>query len=216
MDDLLRERGCRPYFPLEFVKYGRYSPHSTEKSGSAPRPLATVPILGQPPGALLGRKPVLFVLLAILVLLQGCGFRLRGTIDVPEQMDPTNIQAPRGDPLARNLTEALRSAGVEVVDDPKQASAVLRLLKQDQSRRVRAVDGRGKVVDYELTYKATFDVLGPEGQELAPRQSITLVRTQVNPGVEVLGKQEEQEMFVADMQRELSGRILRRLKKQLR
>ena len=23
MDDLLRERGCRPDFPLEFVKYGR-------------------------------------------------------------------------------------------------------------------------------------------------------------------------------------------------
>jgi hypothetical protein len=49
MDDLLRERGCRPDFALEFVKYGQYSPHSSEKSGSAPRPLATATILGQPP-----------------------------------------------------------------------------------------------------------------------------------------------------------------------
>ena len=50
MDDLLRERGYRPDFPLEFVKYGQYSPHSSEKSGSAPRPLATATLLGQPPG----------------------------------------------------------------------------------------------------------------------------------------------------------------------
>jgi hypothetical protein len=51
MDDLLCERGCRPDFPLEFVKYDQYSPHSSEKSGSAPRPLATATILGQAPRA---------------------------------------------------------------------------------------------------------------------------------------------------------------------
>ena len=49
MDDLLRERGYRLDFPLELVKYGQYSPRSTEKSRSAPHPLATAPILGQPP-----------------------------------------------------------------------------------------------------------------------------------------------------------------------
>ena len=47
--DLLRERGCRPAFGLEFVKYGQYSPHSSPKSGSTPRPLATATILGQAP-----------------------------------------------------------------------------------------------------------------------------------------------------------------------
>jgi hypothetical protein len=36
-------------FPLEFVKYGQYSPHSSEKSDSTPRPLATATILGQAP-----------------------------------------------------------------------------------------------------------------------------------------------------------------------
>ena len=35
MGDLLRERGCRPALPLEIVKYGQYSPLSTDKPGSA-------------------------------------------------------------------------------------------------------------------------------------------------------------------------------------
>ncbi len=81
---------------------------------------------------------------------------------------------------------------------------------------MRAVDRRGKVIDYELTYRVTFDVQDPQGEELVPPQTITLVRTQVDPGVEVLGKQEEQALFFSDMQRDMAGRMLRRVKKQLR
>ena len=49
MDNQLRVRGYWRDFPLEFVKYGLYAPHSTGKSRSIPGPLATVLILGQPP-----------------------------------------------------------------------------------------------------------------------------------------------------------------------
>lgn len=184
-------------------------PHSLKKAEGIPlstRGWGTVP----------ARRSALSALTLVLMLLQGCGFHLRGTFDVPPQMDPTYIQAPQGDPLARQMREALRSADVEVVDAPDQASAVLRLLRQDQSRRVRAVDQRGKVIDYELTYKVSFDVQDAEGEELVSPQAITLVRTQVDPGVEVLGKQEEQTLFFSDMQREMVGRILRRVKIQLR
>ncbi len=38
-------------FPLEFVGYGEYSPHSTEKSGAPPPSFATALILWQVPGA---------------------------------------------------------------------------------------------------------------------------------------------------------------------
>ncbi len=167
-------------------------------------------------GAVMTRRFLIFALLVSLVLVEGCGFRLRGTYDVPERMDPSYIQAPQGDPLAHQLRQALRSADVQIAEAPDQASAVLRLLKQDQSRRVRAVDRRGKVIDYELTYEVMFDVRDGKGEELVSPQTITLVRTQVNPGVEVLGKEEEQAQFFSDMQRELAGRILRRLQVQLR
>ncbi len=49
MFNLLREREYRPDFVLELVKYTQYSPHSSIKSDSVPRPLATGIILGQPP-----------------------------------------------------------------------------------------------------------------------------------------------------------------------
>ena len=48
----VRERGCRPFFAQKLVRYGQYLPRFCAKNGSAPRPLATVPILGQPPSKL--------------------------------------------------------------------------------------------------------------------------------------------------------------------
>ncbi len=49
MNDLPRKRGYRLDLSLALVKYGQYSPRASEKSGSVPRPLATLFILGQPP-----------------------------------------------------------------------------------------------------------------------------------------------------------------------
>ncbi len=158
---------------------------------------------------------LLYLVLVMPLLLQGCGFQLRGAFEVPSEMNPTYIQAAHGDPLARHVREALRTADVQIAESPEQAKAVLRLLKQEQTRRVRAVDRRGKVIDYELTYRVAFDVQDPQGEEKVPRQIITLVRTQVDPGVEVLGKQEEQALFFSDMQRDMAGRMLRRVKNQL-
>ncbi len=73
-----------------------------------------------------------YVWLVIPLLLQGCGFQLRGAFDVPPEMDPTYIQAAHGDPLARHVREALRTADVQIAESPGQANAVLRLLKQEQ------------------------------------------------------------------------------------
>ena len=156
------------------------------------------------------------ILVVLRALLQGCGFRLRGSADVPPEMQFTYIQAAQDNAMARELRQAFAASNVPTVDSPKQAKTVLRLLREDTSRRVRAVDRRGKVIDFELTYEVVFDALDAEQKELLPVQTITLVRTQVNPDVEVLGKQEEQALFFEDMRRDMANRILDRVRRQLR
>jgi LPS-assembly lipoprotein len=156
------------------------------------------------------------IVLLLLGLCSGCGFQLRGSFDIPQQLNPAHIQAEQGNLMARALREVLLDSKVDVVDDPKQAKAVIRLLKEDQDRRVGAVDSRGKVVEFALTYRVEFDLIDAQGKQLLPRQDINLVRNQVNPDVEVLGKQEEQALFFLDMRREMADRILGRVKRQLR
>ena len=52
--------------------------------------------------------------------------------------------------------------------------------------------------------------------EWVPRQRVVVTRAQVNPDVEVLGKQQEAILLRQDMEQELSGRILTRIRARLR
>jgi hypothetical protein len=53
IENLLRNSGFWPIFPIKFVKYNKYSPHLLEKMDSKPFSLATASILGQPPSAMI-------------------------------------------------------------------------------------------------------------------------------------------------------------------
>ncbi len=78
--------------------------------------------------------------------------------------------------------------------------------------RVVAVDRAGKVLSYELFYRVSLDIQGPDGKERLPRQEIELVRGFDNPDTEVLGKQLEGELIYQDMIDDAADRVLIRLR----
>ncbi len=146
----------------------------------------------------------------LALLLAACGFQLRGSYQVPEALDPVEVRGPVS-PLTQELVLALRSSDVQVVSDPKLARAVIRVLNEVFDRRVLSVDGTGKVVEFELTYRVVFDVVDPQGQPMMPRENLLMTRTHTNPDVETLGKREEELLIRSDMQRDLAERILSRI-----
>jgi len=146
----------------------------------------------------------------LAMLLAACGFQLRGSYQVPQALNPVEVRGGAS-PLTQELVLALRSSDVQVVSDPKLARAVIRVLNEVFDRRVLSVDGTGKVVEFELTYRVVFDVIDPVGQQMMPRESLVMTRTHTNPDVETLGKREEELLIRRDMQRDLSERILYRI-----
>ncbi len=162
-----------------------------------------------------GRLASLSLLVVAAVLIHGCGFHLRGSVELPEAMARTYIQGSTWDPMVIELRYALRSAGVTVAEEAADSTAVFRLLGHDFNRRTLSVDGDGKVVEYELHLRVRFDVTDPQSQALVPEQTIDLVRGYLNPDTQVLGKQQEQDTLRREMQRDMAQRILDRLYAQL-
>ena len=156
------------------------------------------------------------LLLGLVLMLQGCGFHLRGTYQVPPNLTPAYVEAPEASLLAQELNQALRDAGVELTAGPSGAKARIRILGEKYNTRVLSVDGQGKVVEYELSYRLDFDVLDSAGKELVPRQQIDVVQSLVNPDIEVLGKQQEEELLRQDMRQDMVGRMLQRMRAHLR
>jgi LPS-assembly lipoprotein len=157
------------------------------------------------------RLPALAWLGAALVL-SGCGFKLRGEVEVPPELNPMYIQAGGGSPVAQALRDRLRGTQVRLAASPKDAKLVLRILGEARSSRVVAVNRAGKVLSFELYYRVSFDVQGADGKERLPRQEIDLVRGFDNPDTEVLGKQLEGELIYQDLIDDAADRVLIRLR----
>jgi LPS-assembly lipoprotein len=152
------------------------------------------------------------VLLAALGALAGCGFKLRGGVEVPPDLNPLFIQAGAGSPVAQALHDRLRGTQVRLTDSAKDARLVLRIQSERRSSRVVAVDRDGKVLSYELHYQVVFDAVGADGKTRLPRQEVDLVRDFDNPDTEVLGKQLEGELIYQDLIDDAADRVLIRLR----
>lgn len=156
-------------------------------------------------------KLTLWVLMLPLIL-AGCGFHLRGAIEIPPDLNPLYIQAGPGSPVRRAIEDQLAGGSVHLAAGPTSAKLVLRILAENQFSRVSAVDSSGKVLAYELHYLVRFDAVGKDGKERVPPQTLDLVRTFDNPDVEVLGKQLEEQMIYEDFATDAADRILMRLR----
>lgn len=159
------------------------------------------------------RRQVAALLLAILVavVVSGCGFQLRGAVDIPPHLSPLFIQS--GGLIGEAIEARLAGSGIGLTRSPQQAGLLLRILSQQRRSRVVAVDRRGKALAYDLTYRVSFDAQGPEGQTLVERQDVELSRTfDDNPDVSVLGKQLESDIIYQDMADDAADQVLLRLR----
>lgn len=151
-----------------------------------------------------------------LALLAGCGFHLRGTLDVPAELSPLYIQAAGGSPVKKAIEDQLSGGKLALAPSAGKAKLTLRILSETSSSRVVATGSAGKVLASELRYVVAYDAVGADGQQRVPKQVLDLTRTFDNPDVEVLGKQLEEAQIYQEFAVDAADRILLRLRAVLR
>lgn len=153
----------------------------------------------------------------ILVLLPGCGFKLRGAVEVPDSLQTLYIAGvDEYSAFATELRTALRGSGVSIVDEPGQAQAVLRIYNLQRNWRVLTVSGvTGRVNEFELFYNVTYDVQNVAGESIVPKQSVSLLRDLTFDERDVLGKANEQAVVEREAMRDAVQQILRQLRVQV-
>lgn len=165
--------------------------------------------------------PLFGLLLASLLLLgPGCGFQPRGTggtASIPAGTSPIYIQGlSTNHRLRYELENRLYRADATTTMDPEQATSRLRISDRKGSRRVLAVDGNGKVLEYELIESARFELLDAAGTELLPPQQITTSQSFINADLLVLGKRQEEQDLREMLWQRMADQIIQRLTTQLR
>ncbi|HZN99967.1 MAG TPA: LPS assembly lipoprotein LptE [Burkholderiales bacterium] len=149
------------------------------------------------------------LLLALALVLAGCGFRMRGTAEVPfESLYVPGATAGIALDLKRNLQAGTRA---RVVDDPKTADAVLLFIEESRQKEILSLTSAGRVREFQLRYRVGFRVHDGKGVDFVPPSTIQLTRDVTFNDTEILAKEQEEQLLFRDMQSDMVQQIIRRL-----
>lgn len=147
--------------------------------------------------------------LAAALLVASCGFHLRGQQALPFD----SLYVPAGSPLSlelkRNLTAQAKST--KLVDDPKEAQAVLSFTSETREKVILSFDTTGRVREYQLRYTVGFRLADAKGLVYIPTNEVRLTRDISFNDAQVLAKEAEEAQLYRDMQSDMVQQILRRI-----
>lgn len=151
------------------------------------------------------------VLIVGTLSLSGCGWRLQGTAKLPEIMSTTYVDTDdRYTDFNRMLRESLEASGVRLTSSRTQASAIVRIRRDDTGQRVLSVSARNVPEEYEVFYAIEYSVESQTGELIEP-QRLELTRDYSYDTTAVLAKQREQALLREALARDLAGLVIRRL-----
>ncbi len=149
------------------------------------------------------------LLVLALALLAGCGFQLRGTANLPFD---TIVVPGAGGGIALDLKRNIQSGtNSKVVDDVKDAQAVLQFTEEVRAKEILSLTATGRVREFRLVYRVGFRVHDGKGGEFLPANSIQLTRDVTFNDAEILAKEAEEALLYRDMQFDMVQQVMRRL-----
>ncbi len=150
-----------------------------------------------------------WLVLAATLALAACGFQLRGSAAVPfQKLYIPNAKTGIALDLKRNI-EAGTNA--KVVDDPKEADAILELSGENREKIILSLTGTGRVREFRLRYQISYRVHDGKGGEYVPPSNVQLSRDVTYNDAEILAKEAEEQLLFRDMQSDMVQQVLRRL-----
>ena len=143
-------------------------------------------------------------------LLTGCGWHLRGSVDLPQDLG-IYVDSP-DERLRDTWRQELGSAGVPIAGWPEEADYKLVVARESFQDRVLSVDAAtGKTQEFELSYSVLYRVERPDGTVIVPPSTARILRSLLLDPTAALGTEREAQIMHQEMRRAAAQQILRRL-----
>lgn len=154
----------------------------------------------------------LTLLVMCLILIAGCGFKLRGASPVPQALQPLAVDCQGGIPLelCNAVLDQLELGEVNVVDENE---AAYRLVLRDfnQQRRASAITQQAAAAEYDLRQSVRVDVVSTDQVPLVTNAQIRSSETYRYDEDNVLAKQREEREIRESLYGRLAQQIIFRL-----
>ena len=151
------------------------------------------------------------LLAAAALLPAGCGFKLRGSTQLP--FDTLYASFPPNSPTGAEFRRLLRVQGAtRLVDKPVDAQARLDILEERREKEIVGFSSSGRPREYQLRLILRYRLLDARGgTELGPMGEIILRREITTTDTQVVAKEQEEALLYREMQGDMVQQLLRRL-----
>lgn len=151
--------------------------------------------------------------LVAITLLSACGWHLRGTIALPDNIESVYIDDRASGPeLAADIAEVLRSNGVTLSQSMASADLIIVLHEFRQDRRISSVNSNTIVSEYELISEAEYEIKNAAGETLLQPGSSRQSRIYTFDQNAVVSAAAEQQLIQRELRLDLAQQIVRRLR----
>jgi LPS-assembly lipoprotein len=150
-------------------------------------------------------------MLAVVVLLAGCGFQLQGRQVMPPVLSTLHLDAiDEQSDFTRALRKALKASGARLVAKDTVDGTTVRIRRDELTERVLSVDARNIPTDKELTYRVEVEVRAG-GQERMAAKQFELSRSFSFDERKQLPKELEKDTVREDLARDMASVVTRTL-----
>ncbi len=150
------------------------------------------------------------VVAVFATVVAGCGFHLRGDVSYP--FATIFVNSPQPQPIVTELRRNLEgSPGTKLVDSAKDAVVTLEVASVVDDKSVLSLSSGGRVSEYALTKRVSFNLRDREGRDWIPAGEIVIRRSFTFNESEVLAREHEETRMLREMQTDAVQQIMRRL-----
>lgn len=151
----------------------------------------------------------LFLSLAVLFT-AGCGFRLQGTKQVPEELKTLRLSSDDlYGPLARAIRQQLRLNNVNLINKNLQNVTILKIVGSSENLKTVAIYQDGKSAEKQLNFEVTAQIILPQGTVYPIKTRVE--RVFFNNPLETLAKDAENELVKQEMREQTARQLIRKL-----
>ena len=154
------------------------------------------------------KRLVCGVMILVSLVLTGCGFHMRGSMDeklLPSQLKAIHVEGDDRSDIYRLVTTRLRHSGVKLVDNSDEVP-VLNLGNISVSNSAASLDNRSQVVEYVMLFNTDYSITLPHKplQKFSARFS----RVFLNKSSQALASSREQAQLRNEMEVQTADLIL--------
>lgn len=146
-----------------------------------------------------------------LAVSAGCGFHLRGSGQTPLSLQELYVEGDASEQFIHELGISLVRAGGTLAGRRGEARYIVNLKGEHTAKDVLTVSAAGQVLEYELHYAVTFEVMDKTGRRLMPPQQVSALRDVTFNPATALGKANEEQQLYGHLHREVISQIIRRM-----